>query len=109
MTNARSAHRDTLQERIMGFTPDTNHIPREASDEERLRALVDTVSSYIEYYHGGWVKLTEFDGETATVELGGACVGCPFSPATLQGWMAGIVRNFFPKVEVVAVQAEAFK
>ena len=93
----------------MGFSPDTNHIPREASDEERLRALIDTVSSYIEYYHGGWVKLTDFDGEIATVELGGACVGCPFSSGPVQGWVAGIVRQFFPEVKVVAMQPEASK
>ena len=33
-------------------------------------------------------------------ELGGSCEDCPLSPATLQGWVAGTLRQFFPDVEV---------
>jgi Fe-S cluster biogenesis protein NfuA len=31
--------------------------------------------------------------------MGGACKGCALSAATLQGWVAGTVRQFFPEVE----------
>jgi Fe-S cluster biogenesis protein NfuA len=35
------------------------------------------------------------------VHLGGACLGCPLSPVTLRGWVAGTVHQFFPDIEVV--------
>jgi Fe-S cluster biogenesis protein NfuA len=71
----------------------------DASPEERMRALVDTVSSYIEQYHGGWVKMVEYDGKVLKVEMGGACEGCPLSETTLHGWVEGAVRQFFPEIE----------
>jgi len=35
--------------------------------------------------------------------MGGACVGCPHSPATIKGWVEGTVRQFFP--EITGVEA----
>jgi Fe-S cluster biogenesis protein NfuA len=72
----------------------------EAPVEERLENLIENLSSYIEYYHGGWCKLVSFDGRVARVELGGACEGCPLSLNTLHGWIAGTVRQFFPDIAV---------
>lgn len=80
-----------------GFTDGVNG---SAPVEERLRNLIENLSSYIEYYHGGSVKLTAFDGKVARVELGGACEGCPLSLNTLHGWVAGTVRQFFPDITV---------
>jgi Fe-S cluster biogenesis protein NfuA len=68
--------------------------------EQRLASLVENISSYIEYYHGGWCKLANFDGKVAQIELGGACDGCPLSLNTLHGWVAGTIRQFFPDVVV---------
>lgn len=67
----------------------------------RMRGLVEFLSSYIEHYHGGWVRMLDFDGETLTVEMGGACVGCPLSQTTLHGWVEGTVRQFFPDLKTV--------
>lgn len=75
-----------------------NH-PTDVSPEERMRALVEVISSYIEHYHGGWVRMVAFDGKALKVEMGGACQGCRLSAATLHGWVAGTVRQFFPDVE----------
>lgn len=69
--------------------------------EERVRALVETLDAYISQYHGGSVELVDFDGKTLKVRLGGACDGCPLSPTTLNGWVAGTVRQFFPEIENV--------
>jgi Fe-S cluster biogenesis protein NfuA len=79
--------------------------PDDTLDEQaRMEGLIEFLSAYIEQYHGGWVRLIEFDGQTLKVELGGACDGCPLSTHTLRGWIAGTVRQFFPDVEsVVAV------
>jgi Fe-S cluster biogenesis protein NfuA len=76
----------------------TDSVPN-YSDEERLRALIEQLDAYINHYHGGTVELVRFDGKTLVVHLGGACLGCPLSPTTLQGWVAGTVRQFFPEIE----------
>ncbi|MBC8503335.1 MAG: NifU family protein [Chloroflexi bacterium] len=73
------------------------------SKEEMLKGLIAQVSSYIEQYHGGSVEMVAFEGNELKVRLGGACIGCPLSAATLQGWVAGTVKQFFPDVEVVGV------
>lgn len=70
----------------------------DVTPEERMRALLEVISSYIEHYHGGWVRMVEFNGKVLKVEMGGACEGCPLSPATLHGWVEGTVRQFFPEI-----------
>ena len=74
------------------------------SDKERLQALVEKISAYIEHFHGGSVEMVSYDGITLLVRLGGACLGCPLSPNTLHGWVEGTVHQFFPEVIVQAVQ-----
>ncbi len=69
--------------------------------EERLKALIDTLDAYINHYHGGSVELVDFDGKDLRVRLGGACLGCPLTATTLNGWVAGTVRQFFPEIENV--------
>jgi Fe-S cluster biogenesis protein NfuA len=77
-----------------------NH-PTDVSPQERMEALIEVVSSYIEQYHGGWVRMVDFDGKVLRVEMGGACKGCQRSDATLRGWVEGTVRQFFPDLERV--------
>ncbi len=71
------------------------------SEEEQVRALINRISAYIEQYHGGSVEMVALDGRVVKVRLGGACLGCPLSPNTLHGWVAGTVHQFFPDLEVV--------
>ena len=73
----------------------------QASTEQRLHALVDNLSAYIEQFHGGSVEIISFDGKVLTVRLGGACLGCPLSPNTLHGWVEGTIKQFFPEIEKV--------
>ena len=68
---------------------------------DRMQALLDSVSSYIEQYHGGWVRLVDFDGKVLKVKMGGSCEGCSLSQTTLHGWVEGTVRQFFPDLESV--------
>jgi Fe-S cluster biogenesis protein NfuA len=79
-----------------------NNLP-EASPEERIRALIEQISAYVEQFHGGSVEMVAFDGRTVSVRLGGACLGCPLLPSTLQGWVAGTIHQFFPEVNVEPV------
>lgn len=73
----------------------------EFSPEERLKALIETLDSYISHYHGGSVELVNFDGKCLKVRLGGACEECPLSETTLNGWVAGTVRQFFPEIDLI--------
>lgn len=74
--------------------------PRDPVREIQLKALIEQVSAYIEQFHGGSVEFVSLDGNILTVQLGGACLGCPLLPSTLQGWVAGTVHQFFPDIEV---------
>ena len=74
----------------------------EVSYEDRVRALIDQISAYVEHYHGGKVEMISLEGSVLKVRLGGACLGCPLMPSTLHGWVEGTVRQFFPEIESVA-------
>lgn len=78
--------------------PETQKDPK---TELQMKALVEQLSAYIETFHGGSAEFVAFDGKTLKVHLGGACLGCPLSPATLHGWVEGTVRQFFPDIERV--------
>ncbi len=71
--------------------------------EAKISTLIDQLSAYIEQYHDGSVKFDHFEGNTVYVKLGGACEGCPLSAATLEGWVAGTLRQFFPYIQVEKV------
>jgi Fe-S cluster biogenesis protein NfuA len=70
--------------------------------EEQMDNLIKSISAYIEQYHGGSAELVSFEGDVVKVRLGGACLGCPLSTATLNGWVQGTIHQFFPDVSVVA-------
>ena len=79
----------------------------EQDEHERMQGLIAFLSSYVEQYHGGSVRLLEFDGKRLVVEMGGACIGCPLSTNTLRGRVEGTARQFFPDLEqVIGVEAE---
>lgn len=80
----------------------TEHVAPNYSREEHIRALIEQISAYIEQFHHGWVELVSVDGEIVKVRLGGACAECELSTQTLQGWVAGTIRQFFPDVIVIA-------
>jgi Fe-S cluster biogenesis protein NfuA len=69
--------------------------------EIQMKALVEQLSAYIETFHGGSAEFVSFDGKVLKVHLGGSCLGCPLSPATLHGWVEGTVRQFFPDIKSV--------
>lgn len=71
------------------------------TEEERLCALIERISAYIEHFHGGSVEMISYDGKVLKVRMGGACLGCPLTPNTLHGWVEGTVRQFFPDIESV--------
>ncbi len=83
---------------LAGKQPDIDQMPEGATEEERMASLIEAISSYVEHYHNGSVKMVAREGDTIKVEMGGACVDCPITPATLCGWVLGTVRQFFPEI-----------
>jgi len=84
--------------------PDEADLPADVPDQQRMRSLIESLSAYIEHYHGGRVEMVDSDGITLQVRMRGACRGCNLAPVTLHGWIAGTVKPFFPELkEVVAV------
>ena len=77
--------------------------PPAVPQKDSLQALVESLSAYIEQYHGGAVRYLGVEGRVLKVKLEGACLGCPLSPTTLHGWVAGTVHQFFPNIQVEAV------
>jgi Fe-S cluster biogenesis protein NfuA len=84
-----------------GAKSNANGMPAAATDEERMRGLIESLSAYIEAYHGGAVEMVSFDGETLRIKMSGACLGCPLTPVTLHGWVEGTVKQFFPDLKKV--------
>ena len=74
---------------------------RAAPQQDSLQALVESLSAYIEQYHGGAVRYLGVEDGVLKVKLEGACLGCPLSPNTLHGWVEGTVRQFFPEIKRV--------
>ena len=77
-----------------------NHVVG-ASEADQIAELIEALSAYIEQYHGGWVRMVSYGDGVVTVEMGGACEGCALSQTTIQGWIGGTVRQFFPQVKEV--------
>lgn len=73
----------------------------EVTDQERMKALIEKISAYIEYYHGGAIEMVSFDGRILQIHMSGACEGCALSSSTLHGWVEGTVRPFFPELQQV--------
>jgi CRP-like cAMP-binding protein len=74
------------------------------SEDQQIRGLIDQISAYVEQFHGGSVEFVSLSDNILKVRLGGACIGCPLSPTTLHGWVAGTVHQFFPNIQVEAVE-----
>lgn len=84
---------------------DLSLVSPEAQEKERMSALIETLSAYVEHFHGGALEMVSFDGDTLAVRMSGACRGCNLQQVTLHGWIEGTVRPFFPDLqEVIAVE-----
>lgn len=91
---------------LAGKSPEITEVPQGETEDERLGALIEAISSYIEHYHDGSVRMVARDGDAVKVVLGGACVGCAITPATLCGWVLGTVQQFFPEIQrIVTIDA----
>ena len=82
----------------------SDHITPAFARNERIGGQIGQISADIEHYHHGSVELVAIEGDSITVRLGGACAECELSTQTLQGWVAGTIRQFFPNAKIIAVE-----
>jgi Fe-S cluster biogenesis protein NfuA len=68
--------------------------------EERVNAALDKVRPGIAM-DGGEVWLIKVDGQTAFVQMLGACGGCPASTMTLKGAIEAVVVADVPEIKEV--------
>lgn len=88
-----------------GAKADTSDLLNGDDARERMKRLIETLSAYIEHYHGGALEFIEYDAGRLTIRMLGACQGCYLQQVTLHGWIEGTVRPFFPELkEVIAVE-----
>lgn len=90
-----------MSDAYSAFKPDFSAMPIDAPEADRMRALIETISAYIEYFHGGSVKMESYDQGVLKISMAGACQGCPLSAETLHGWVEGTARQFFPDLKEV--------
>ena len=86
---------------LYNIQPEAADMRINATEEERMNALINSLSAYISDFHGGAVKMVEYDGKTLKVKMSGACDGCDLAPVTLHGWVEGTAKQFFPDLEAV--------
>jgi Fe-S cluster biogenesis protein NfuA len=103
--SATAAHSERREEMSVVEMEPFDSAPNAPADE-RIRELVEVLSSYIERYHGGAIEFVEYDGETLRVKMLGSCVGCPLAGGTIHGWIEGNVRQFFPELKTVEAITE---
>ena len=76
----------------------------EGSIEERVQQLIEMYINPAIAAHGGFVTLSEIDGDRALVELGGGCQGCGLAAMTLRQGIESSIKHHVPEiVEVVDV------
>lgn len=91
--------------------PDGWRAPVGASDDDVLRAAAGEVltTELGEYVagHGGRIEILEVVDGRITIELGGACAGCPASGVTVQRRFEDAVRRRCPELREVVAREEA--
>ena len=80
----------------------------DGSIEERVQQLIERYINPAIASHGGFVTLSEVDGDRALVELGGGCQGCGLAAMTLRQGIESSIKHHVPEiVEVVDVTDHA--
>jgi Fe-S cluster biogenesis protein NfuA len=76
---------------------------KKLTPEERIERILTKVRPYVEM-HGGDVRLTKVEGDTATCKIYGACVGCGLADLTYNKMVGGIIREEVPEIKNVVFE-----
>ncbi len=82
---------------------DIQYSEEEKEIVRRIKELIDTYVKPAVEMDGGNIEFKQFVRGVVTVELQGACSGCPSSTQTLKGGIEGMMKRMIPEVkEVIA-------
>ena len=91
---------------LQGETEKENQAHYEGDDAEIVTKIIDLINTYVKpavEMDGGNIEFKSYNKGTVTVELQGACSGCPSSTQTLKGGIEGMMKRMVPEVtEVIA-------
>ncbi|MFK7947793.1 MAG: NifU family protein [Saprospiraceae bacterium] len=76
----------------------------EGDDAEIVTKIIDLINTYVKpavEMDGGNIEFKAYNEGVVTVELQGACSGCPSSTVTLQSGIEGMLKRMVPEVTQV--------
>lgn len=98
----------TVRDAVVQHVADT--VPRELTEDD-LRDLAEAVLERdvapLAGAHGGRIRISSVAGHTVSVELSGACHGCPAARSTLQDRFQTALRRHDPRATVVETAESA--
>jgi Fe-S cluster biogenesis protein NfuA len=68
-----------------------------------INAVVETVLRPLVAADGGTIRVTAQDHDSITIELGGACLGCPGKSFTVQQVLTPVLRRARQSLRVVRI------
>ena len=82
-----------------------NSTTSEGDIEDKIKALLDKYVKPAVEMDGGAIIFKSYDEGVVTLQMQGACSGCPSSTVTLKAGIEGLLKRMVPEVqEVVAEQ-----
>ena len=72
--------------------------------DDAIRNLLDEFVKPAVESDGGAIEFLGFDKGVVTVQLQGACSGCPSSTATLKGGIENLLKQHLPEVQEVVAE-----
>jgi Fe-S cluster biogenesis protein NfuA len=98
--------KEGFAEAIEKFEEEKSDIEYSEDEKEIVKKIKDLIETYVKpavEMDGGNIEFKSFIKGIVTVELQGACSGCPSSTQTLKGGIEGMMKRMIPEVtEVVA-------
>lgn len=81
-----------------------NQAQYDGDDAAIVTKIIDLINTYVKpavEMDGGNIEFKSYDAGIVTVELQGACSGCPSSTVTLQSGIEGMLKRMVPEVKQV--------
>jgi len=81
-----------------------NKATYDGDDAAIVTKIIELINTYVKpavEMDGGNIEFKSYDKGTVTVELQGACSGCPSSTVTLQSGIEGMLKRMVPEVKEV--------
>lgn len=90
-------------EKLVEAKSDIQYSEEEKVIVKKIKDLIDTYVKPAVEMDGGNIEFKSFNKGVVTVEMQGACSGCPSSTQTLKGGIEGMMKRMVPEVtEVIA-------